>query len=109
MPNTLSVLIPEKTFFLQSIDEEIKLSPFKFLYFASVLNIIEKYAKFIAESSNSALDIAQSILSKSGGSYEILDDVIDLIEMASDADDDLLQQLTYDEVIGLLIEVIEQI
>lgn len=118
----LSVLIPNRVFEV-SIGE-IELRPFKFSQFQIALEIIEKYIKAILigdmpdsaksnqkedeEKTITTASIINFLLEKSDKDYVVLEDIVYLLKLVSGKDVEQIQELTYDEVFGLLTEVIDQ-
>ena len=118
----LSVLIPNRVF--QVSIGEIELKPFKFSQFQIALNIIEKYIKAILigdmpdsaksnqeedeEKTITTASIINFLLEKSDDDYVVLEDIAYLLKLVSGKDVEEIQELTYDEVFGLLTEVIDQ-
>lgn len=120
----LSVLIPNRVF--QVSIGEIELRPFKFSQFQIALNIIEKYIKAILigdmpdsaksnqeedeEKTITTASIINFLLEKSNDDddYVVLEDIAYLLKLVSGKNVEQIQELTYDEVFGLLTEVIDQ-
>lgn len=118
----LSVLIPNRVF--QVSIGEIELKPFKFKQFQIALEIIEKYIKAILigdmpdsaksnqeedeEKTITTASIINFLLEKSDEDYVVLEDIAYLLKLVSGKDVEQIQELTYDEVFGLLTEVIDQ-
>lgn len=102
--NELSVLIPNRSFTTSVGD--ITLKPFKFKQFGKALELVQRYFDLFT-TFDGAEAMAKALFEKvEGGDYEILDDIDLLIELVSGikvSDSDL----AYDEVIGLLVEVID--
>lgn len=117
--NQLSVLIPNRVF--QVSIGEIELKPFKFKQFQVALEIIEKYIKaiLVGDMSDSAQEVDEEkaittssiitfLLKKSDEDYVVLEDIAYLLKLVSGKDVEQIEELTYDEVFGLLTEVIDQ-
>ena len=122
--NQLSVLIPDRSF--DTSIGDLVLKPFKFKQFKEALEIIEKYVQFILggkDIGNSEEDIGNSeenkaglttggivnfLLEKSEGDYSVLIDIVKLLSLVSGKESEEIDELSYDEVFGLLSEVINQ-
>jgi hypothetical protein len=100
----LLVLIPNRSFATSA--GEIVLKPFKFKQFSQALEIVQRYFDLFS-TYEGAEAIAKALFEKvENGNFEILDDIdllIDLVSGVKVSESDL----AYDEVIGLLVEVID--
>lgn len=99
----LNILIPAQT--VETSAGSITLKPFKFRDFQTALTVVSKYVDLIATAESSG-DMVRRILS-SGGS-ETLGDVATLIKLTSGKDPEFLDDLSWDEVFGLLLTIVEQ-
>lgn len=103
----LSVLIPNRSFQVSIGDIEIK--PFKFKQFHEALAIIEKYLKVILGGEEVTTgSIITFLLEKSEEDYAVLEDIVNLLKLVSGKEPEQIEDLSYDEVFGLLTEVIDQ-
>ncbi len=101
--NQLKVLIPNRTF--TTSQGAVTLAPFKFKQFKQILEIVEKYLT-IFTTTETAGEIAKLLLAKSETDYTVLADISQLLKSVS-PELEIIDDLQYDEVLALLIEIID--
>lgn len=99
----LLVLIPDRTF--ATSHGPVTLTPFALRNFKTALGIIERYVNVFMVSQTGA-EMAEKIFARVNEDYAILDDIQALLTLVIKPSIEL-EDLRYDEVIGLLAEVIQ--
>lgn len=117
MVDKLKVLIPSQTY--ETSIGKVTLAPFKFKQFPMALSLVEKYSEIVfgekleviegeaVRVPKTAADIAREVLAKSEDSYLVLADISEMLALVSGGTLADLDDLGYDEVIGLLVEVVQ--
>lgn len=99
----LKILIPAED--VETSAGIVTLRPFKFKDFPKALGLVSKYLDAFM-GADGAYAIAQILLADSG--EEALGDVGQLISLCSGKEPDWLDELTWDEVVRILVVVIQQ-
>lgn len=99
----LKILIPTEE--IETSQGTLALRPFKFKDFPKALGLISKYVDTFLQA-DGAYAIASILLADSG--EETLGDVGKLIELSSGKDRAFLDELSWDEVVQILVAIIEQ-
>jgi hypothetical protein len=121
MADKLKVLIPSQSY--DTSIGKVTLAPFKFKQFPLALKLVERYSEIIfgekteiiegqsVQVPKSGTDIAREIFAKSESdeTYAVLSDIQEMLALVSGGSltDTDLDDLGYDEVVALLIEVIQ--
>jgi hypothetical protein len=106
MNSELQVLIPDRTF--NTSAGKVSLVPFKFKHFNRALEIIERYVNVFMVS-QTAEEIANRLFAKVSESYEVLNDINTILGMVivPSAAAIEIDELRYDEVLGIVVEVVD--
>jgi hypothetical protein len=99
----LKILIPAEE--VETSQGTVTLHPFKFRDFPKALGLVSKYLEAFMQA-DGAYAIAQILLADSG--EETITDVGRLIELSSGKDRAYLDELTWDEVVQILVVIIQQ-
>jgi hypothetical protein len=119
MADKLKVLIPSQSY--DTSIGKVTLAPFKFKQFPLALKLVERYSEIIfgekteiiegqsVSVPKSGTDIAREIFAKSEAdeTYAVLSDIGEMLALVSGGTLTDLDDLGYDEVVALLIEVIQ--
>lgn len=104
--NELLMLIPVKV--ITTSGGDVTLKPFKFKQFPEVLDLIEHYAHLFW-GLKTAGEVVNALFSKAKKQVEhfrLVQDIHGLLALVSDVDAAFIEELGYDEVMSLLIEVV---
>jgi hypothetical protein len=123
MADKLKVLIPSQSY--DTSIGKVTLAPFKFKQFPQALKLVERYSEIIfgekteiieeqgvqvaVQVPKQGTDIAREIFAKSetDETYAVLSDIEEMLALVSGGTLTDLDDLGYDEVVALLIEVIQ--
>jgi hypothetical protein len=106
MSSELQVLIPDRTF--KTSVGDVSLVPCQFKHFNRAFEIIERYVNVFMVA-QTAEEIAGRLFAKVSENYEVLRDINSLLGMVivSTQENLDIEELRYDEVLGMVVEVID--